>query len=134
MFDAYLVDLLAQKDVLTDGQTDGHLHFLSCFRSWKALIWPKQALKNIGTKAVWSKVQYPCVAQARGCCAASHHALGLNVYYSISEVLLIQSNYLVTNFIVCTSFQSLLSCSQIEWWSISKGNTKQKNKSYFWHD
>ena len=34
---AHLVDLLALKDVLTDGQmdrqTDGHLHFLSCFRS-----------------------------------------------------------------------------------------------------
>ena len=37
MFDAYLVDLLALKEVemdrLTDRLTDGHLRFLSCFRS-----------------------------------------------------------------------------------------------------
>ena len=31
MFDASMVDLLALKEV----ETDGHLPFLSCFHSWK---------------------------------------------------------------------------------------------------
>ena len=38
MFDAYLVDLKAEKTFcyrVKDRQTDGHLHFLSCFRSRK---------------------------------------------------------------------------------------------------
>ena len=58
MFDAYLVDLLAQKDVLTDWLTDrltdGHLHFLSCFRSWKLnMKWIN--FENIISCRTWSR-------------------------------------------------------------------------------
>ena len=57
MFDAYLVVLIAGKDVLTDWLTDGHLHFLSFFRSWKLSLLSKIDDKTPEIIAI--KVAYP---------------------------------------------------------------------------
>ena len=42
MFDAYLVDLLAQKDVLTDGQTDGQTDICISRAAFAAENWLKR--------------------------------------------------------------------------------------------